>query len=300
MKADACELVTVEEGLISRRIIRSDSRAELPSIEINQSIHINSFQTSQVFVGHDFTRNPDFNTKADCSAYEYSQYMAKSWKDGSRSSGVLALFSREPSPPIESEMKKFQFLVEHSVLTLQYVELLEKMELQARTDGLTGVANYRHFYERLEEEFSRARRRNYHLSIVMIDVDQFKRLNDTKGHPHGDQILRELATLRVPGMRAVWEGASPSANLMEVKAREAQGRHREVGSEGSVEQTYEPTNGNWISRRQGRTSQRVVTKSISIKDRKRKSSGCVRKGSVLTPGGLGGCPLKDSWNRKVS
>ena len=51
-------------------------------------------------------------------------------------------------------MKKFQFLVDHSVLALQYVELLEQMELQARTDGLTGVANYRHFYERLEEEFS--------------------------------------------------------------------------------------------------------------------------------------------------
>ena len=100
-----------------------------------------------------------------------------------------------------------------------------------------------------------------------------------------------LHVTRVPGMRAVWEGASPSANLMEAKAREAQGRHREVGSEGSVEQTYEPTNGNWISRRQGRTSQRVVTKSISSKDRKRKSSGCVRKGSVLTPGGLGGCPF---------
>ncbi len=101
-------------------------------------------------------------------------------------------------------------------------------------------------------------------------------------------------------MRAVWEGASPSANLMEVKASEAQGRHREGGSEGSVEQTYEPTHRNWISRRQGRTSQRVVTKSISIKVRKRKSSGCVRKDSVLTPGGLGGCPLKDRWNRKVS
>ncbi len=195
MKAAACELVTVEEGLISRRIIRSDSRPELPSIGINQSIHVNSFQTSQVFVAHDFKRNPDFNTKGDCSAYEYSQYMAKSWKDGSRSSGVLALFSKNPAPPIKSEMKKFQFLVEHSVLALQYVKLLEKMELQARTDGLTGVANYRHFCERLEEEFSRARRRNYHLSIVMIDVDQFKRLNDSKGHPHGDQILRELANL---------------------------------------------------------------------------------------------------------
>ncbi len=195
MGADACELLTVEGGRISRRIFQSDSRPELPEIEISQSIHANSFQTSQVYVAHDFARNPDFNTKADCSAYKYSQYMAKSWKEGSNSSGVLALFSREPTPPIESEMKKFQFLVDHSVLALQYVQLLEKTELQARTDGLTEVANYRHFFERLEEEFSRARRHSYHLSVVMIDVDQFKRLNDTNGHPQGDKILRELANL---------------------------------------------------------------------------------------------------------
>ena len=50
----------------------------------------------------------------------------------------------------------------------------------------------------------------------------------------------------VPGMFMSLEGASPSANLMEVKAREAQGRHREVGSEGSVYQRCEPTNRNWI------------------------------------------------------
>ena len=227
MKADACELLTVDEGLISRRIIQSDSRPELPEIEISKSIHANSFQTSQVYVAHDFARNPDFNTKADCSAYKYSQYMAKSWKDGSQRSGVLALFSRKPAPPIESEMKKFQFLVDHSVLALQYVELLEQMELQAHTDGLTGVANYRHFYERLEEEFSRARRRHYHLSIVMIDVDKFKQLNDTKGHPHGDRILRELAklletTTRRMDLVARWGGDEfsivlPETNYIQTK-----------------------------------------------------------------------------------
>jgi len=50
----------------------------------------------------------------------------------------------------------------------------------------------------------------------------------------------------MPGMFMHWEGESPSANPMEVKASEAQGRHREVGSEGSVEQRCELTNRNWI------------------------------------------------------
>lgn len=90
------------------------------------------------------------------------------------------------------------------------------MELQARTDNLTGVANYRHLYERLEEELSRARRRNY----VMIDVDQFKWLNGTKGHPHGDQILHELANLletttRRMDLVACWGGDEFSIILPE-------------------------------------------------------------------------------------
>ena len=54
----------------------------------------------------------------------------------------------------------------------------------------------------------------------------------------------ELAS--VPGTHDYLEGESPSLNLMEVKSREAQGRHCEVGSEGSVDQRYELTNRNWI------------------------------------------------------
>ena len=74
--------------------------------------------------------------------------------------------------------------------------------------------------------------------------------------------------------------------LMEEKGSEAQGRHCEVGSEGSVEQRYEPTNRNWIGRREGGTSEREITKSISIKRQQRKSSGCVSRVCELTPGGL--------------
>jgi hypothetical protein len=64
----------------------------------------------------------------------------------------------------------------------------------------------------------------------------------------------------VPGMFMPLEGASPSANLMEVKAREAQGRHREVGSEGSVYQRCEPTDRNWI---RGASVGRVSVRSRS-------------------------------------
>ena len=73
--------------------------------------------------------------------------------------------------------------------------------------------------------------------------------------------------LRVPGMPADLEGGSPSPNLVEVKGSEAQGRHCEVRSEGSVEQRYEPTDRNWISRREGRTRELEIPKSISIKGR---------------------------------
>jgi hypothetical protein len=67
------------------------------------------------------------------------------------------------------------------------------------------------------------------------------------------------------------------------------GDHREVVSEGSVEQRCEPTNRNRIPRHLDRTSQREMTKSISIKGRRRKSGGCALKGIELTPGDLTCC-----------
>ena len=63
----------------------------------------------------------------------------------------------------------------------------------ALTDSLTQLANRRHFNMRLEEEFARARRYQQPLSIVMLDIDHFKQINDQYGHSAGDQALRILA-----------------------------------------------------------------------------------------------------------
>ena len=70
--------------------------------------------------------------------------------------------------------------------------LEEELRRQAFTDPLTGIANRRHFFEQIEEEFSRARRHGRPLSVLMIDVDRFKRVNDEHGHAVGDAVLCEL------------------------------------------------------------------------------------------------------------
>ncbi|MFO7775844.1 MAG: sensor domain-containing diguanylate cyclase [Candidatus Hydrogenedentota bacterium] len=69
----------------------------------------------------------------------------------------------------------------------------ERLEYLAVTDGLTGLYNHRHIRERLDEEFERAQRYHLPLSCLLLDIDNFKQINDTWGHLQGDYILRELA-----------------------------------------------------------------------------------------------------------
>ena len=71
----------------------------------------------------------------------------------------------------------------------------------ATTDGLTGLANHRVFYDRLGQELARADRYGTPVSLLMIDLDDFKVLNDTYGHPAGDEVLRGLGRLLTEHLR---------------------------------------------------------------------------------------------------
>jgi diguanylate cyclase (GGDEF)-like protein len=70
---------------------------------------------------------------------------------------------------------------------------LEEVERLAITDSLTGLYNHRHLFELAGREFQRARRYQLPLSVMMVDIDEFKRVNDTHGHAAGDQILQGVA-----------------------------------------------------------------------------------------------------------
>lgn len=74
----------------------------------------------------------------------------------------------------------------------EHKKLQFALEDMARTDGLTGLANRQALLERANGEFSRARRYSRSLSVIMIDIDHFKSINDQYGHAAGDQVLRQL------------------------------------------------------------------------------------------------------------
>lgn len=87
--------------------------------------------------------------------------------------------------------------VSHGTLALRNAWLLDQVRMMASTDGLTGVANRAAFDEALTAELGRAARRREDASLLLLDIDHFKVLNDTYGHQRGDDVLRLVgATLR--------------------------------------------------------------------------------------------------------
>jgi len=73
------------------------------------------------------------------------------------------------------------------------VKLFEKIQRQATTDGLTGLVNHKTFYEILEKELWRSRRYGGKISLIMVDVDNLKKINDVYGHRAGDKAIREIS-----------------------------------------------------------------------------------------------------------
>ena len=109
--------------------------------------------------------------------------------------GVLvAETGRRPGSRIERRViATTERFAGHTALAMRNANLLERMQQMAVTDGLTQLANRRSFDRALDRELQRATRTDGRLSVVLIDIDHFKTLNDTHGHLTGDTVLRQIA-----------------------------------------------------------------------------------------------------------
>ena len=110
--------------------------------------------------------------------------------------GVVSI-ARKERAFTEEERELFAYLAGQAAVSMENVDLHETISRQAVTDELTGLVNVRRFQEQLDQEIERSDRFGAPLSLVMIDIDNFKSVNDTYGHQQGDLVLIEVArTLR--------------------------------------------------------------------------------------------------------
>ncbi|MCI2425913.1 diguanylate cyclase [Candidatus Acetothermia bacterium] len=109
--------------------------------------------------------------------------------------GVFQVVSTEYNAFTDKDVRLTELLANHAAAALQRIQLEEELREQAIRDPLTGLYNRRYLDDVLEKEISRARRYNRDFALVMIDLDNFKKVNDYYGHQRGDQVLKEIAAL---------------------------------------------------------------------------------------------------------
>jgi len=109
--------------------------------------------------------------------------------------GVLMLESEQVGSFYEADVESLEAVADICATAIQNAHYVERVKQLAYLDGLTGIFNRRYFEMRVVEEIDRARRFNSGMAVLMIDIDQFKRLNDDFGHLLGDEVLRQVSSM---------------------------------------------------------------------------------------------------------
>jgi diguanylate cyclase (GGDEF)-like protein len=127
--------------------------------------------------------------------------------DAGRPPVGLVSVARRGHPFTATERDLFNYLAGQAAVSIENVGLHETVQRQARTDELTGLANHRRFQEALSSELERSKRFGHSVSLLMLDIDNFKGVNDAYGHQQGDIVLREVARILRESSREIDEPA---------------------------------------------------------------------------------------------
>jgi two-component system cell cycle response regulator len=109
--------------------------------------------------------------------------------------GTFTVASARPRFFGKDKREMLGVIANQVAVSVKNAELYRAMETMATTDGLTGLFNHRTFQERMSDLLGRAERQSGRIAFLLTDVDHFKKVNDTYGHPTGDQVLKRVAAV---------------------------------------------------------------------------------------------------------
>jgi diguanylate cyclase (GGDEF)-like protein len=149
------------------------------------------------------TRGPNVQADALLNVVKASAALSVPLFVSNRVMGSLQLFSSRPDgfSKEDAQLLWILSLVAENLLTREYAN--EGLLRFAFTDYLTGLRTRGYFEQQLELEFKRAERKKQKFALLMIDIDHFKKANDTYGHHIGDQLLRDVTSILMKDMREV-------------------------------------------------------------------------------------------------
>jgi diguanylate cyclase (GGDEF)-like protein/PAS domain S-box-containing protein len=109
--------------------------------------------------------------------------------------GTFAIYHKTPASPTLSDIERITFAANLAAIAIENRNARNELEHRAYSDYLTDLANRRYFIEQAELELLRCERYEGELSLIMLDIDFFKKINDTYGHNIGDLVLQKIADL---------------------------------------------------------------------------------------------------------
>lgn len=109
--------------------------------------------------------------------------------------GAISLYQTSDAPFSDDDLRLLGMVAAQAGIAISNARAFERTEKTALTDSLTGLPNAKYFFMQLEKEISRATREDRPLSVLLLDIDHFKEVNDDFGHQQGDRVLKELSQI---------------------------------------------------------------------------------------------------------
>ncbi|MBI3920835.1 MAG: sensor domain-containing diguanylate cyclase [Armatimonadetes bacterium] len=197
--AQICSLMLLES---SGRYLRvrvaqglSPTMIKKIAIPVGEGISGHVAKTGEPLLISDIERHPQFKRRS-LKKYSSNSLLTVPLKIKGKTIGVLNVNNKQPTGVFTpDDQNLLSLFANQAAVMIENANLYQNMERLATTDGLTGLFVHRYFQESLDDELRRAKRYQRPLSVLMMDIDHFKRLNDTYGHQAGDHVLREMAQI---------------------------------------------------------------------------------------------------------